>query len=97
MITMQLDAANNLFSIAGSILGLLVMLIALIGAFVKLQINQKATDRELKRVETDLVNAKAEISKRHDGLETKLDNLQSSLSQLFVGLGRIEGKLEVRS
>lgn len=95
-----IDVANNFFSIILAILSILGILVGVIFWFARLESMSKANEKAI--IALELASAekwtehKTEVAAKDKVMWEKIDTLQSSMNQVLVMVGKIEGKINTK-
>lgn len=96
----SIDIANNVFSIALSVLIILGILIGFVAWFIRLEskVNYLEKDHSDHKVEINASQEelKKESQHRDKAIWDKMETFQSSMNQLLQAIGELKGKLSNR-
>jgi hypothetical protein len=87
MLMVQLDIANNVAALVGSLIGIVLTLVGLVAWFIRLE-------SKVMYLEKDLETEKKHNTDRNEVMWSKMDAVQGSLHTVLQGIGKIEGRLE---
>lgn len=82
----NIDIANNLFSIALSVLTIIGILIGFVGWFIRLE-------SKVQYLEKDHIEHKAISTAKDETMWEKIDSLQTGMNQLLMAIGELKGKI----
>ncbi len=85
--TISIDLANNLASIAYSILTVIGIIIGFVAWFIRLE--SKVT-----YLEKDHQQHKADVARKDEATIIKLDNMQITLNTVLQKIGELKGRID---